>query len=141
MHAFGLASGPTCAEAQVAAIVIARGSRQRPAFRERKLDTGAKLRSVNAAIGQVSVAASGIATAVGEQRFTALEVDAGTARAVDVADEIGTRIDGVAKAAGSAASLSASVRGSASELAKSARNLRSSTDLFVSFLQSDEAAA
>ncbi len=104
-------------------------------------DTGAKLRSVNAAIGQVSVAASGIATAVGEQRFTALEVDAGTARAVDVADEIGTRIDGVAKAAGSAASLSASVRGSASELAKSARNLRSSTDLFVSFLQSDEAAA
>ncbi|TCP73248.1 methyl-accepting chemotaxis protein [Sphingomonas sp. PP-CE-1G-424] len=110
-------------------------------IREGVADTGEKLRSVNTAIGQVSVAASGIATAVGEQRFTAQEVDAGTARAVDAADEIGTRIDGVAAAAGSASLLSASVRGSASDLAASARNLRSSTDLFVSFLQSDDAAA
>jgi len=34
----------------------------------------------------------------------------------------------------------AAVRGGASDLAASARHLRSSTDLFVSFLQSDDAA-
>ena len=110
-------------------------------IREGVADTGEKLRSVNTAIGQVSVAASGIATAVGEQRSTAQQVDVGAARAVGTADDIGRRIDGVAEAAGAASSLSASVRGSASDLATSARDLRASTDLFVSFLQSDEAAA
>ncbi len=110
-------------------------------IREGVADTGEKLRRVNGAIGQVSTAASGIATAVGEQRATAQQVDAGAGRAAQTADDIGSRIDGVAKAAGAASSLSASVRGSASDLATSARDLRTSTDLFVSFLQSDDAAA
>ncbi len=104
-------------------------------------DTGQKLRSVNGAIAQVSAAASGIATAVDEQRSTAEEVDAGTSRVVGTATDVERRIDSVARVAGAASSLSGSVRSSASDLALSARDLRGATDLFVSFLTSDDTLA
>ena len=110
-------------------------------IREGVAETGEKLRSVNDAIGQVSAAASGIATAVGDQRCSAEEIDAGTSRAVSAADNIEHRIGGVAAAITTASSLSASVRSSASNLASSARELRASTDVFVSFFASDTAAA
>jgi methyl-accepting chemotaxis protein len=110
-------------------------------IRDGVADTGAKLRSVNGAIGQVSAAATGIAIAVSEQRATGQDADVGATRAVETANDIKDRIGCVAQAAGTASSLSVAVRSSASELAISARDLRSSTDLFVSFLQSDEGVA
>ena len=96
---------------------------------------------MNGAIGQVSAAASGIAIAVGEQQESAEEIDAGTSRAVGAAEDIGRRIGGVADAVSSASSLSAAVRSSVSNLAVSARDLSASTDMFVSFLQLEEAVA
>ena len=108
-------------------------------IREGVADTGDKLRSVNGAIDQVSAAAAGIAVAVGDQRATARGVDTDADRVVSTANHVELRIGSVAKAAGAASSLSAAVRGSASELAVSARDLRSSTDLFVGFLHSDAA--
>ncbi|WP_242138349.1 MULTISPECIES: methyl-accepting chemotaxis protein [unclassified Sphingomonas] len=110
-------------------------------IREGVADTSEKLRSVNGAIGQVSLAASGIATAVAEQRLTAQDVDAGAARAASTADEVERRIANVARAGGTASSLSADVSRSAGELAVSARDLLRSTDRFVSFLQAEEAVA
>lgn len=110
-------------------------------IREDVAETGDKLRSVNGAIGQVSSAASGIAIAAGEQHSLAEHVDAGANRAVQTANDIESRIDGVAKATGTVSALSASVRSSVSDLAISARDLRTSTDLFVSFLELDEAIA
>jgi methyl-accepting chemotaxis protein len=110
-------------------------------IREGVSETGDTLRSVNGAIGQVSAAASGIATAVGEQRSSADEIDAGTNRAVGAADDIERRIGSVAAAMSTASSLSVSVRSSASNLSAGARDLRASTDLFVSFLRSEEATA
>jgi len=110
-------------------------------IREGVADTSDKLRSVNGAIGQVSLAASGIATAVAEQRHTAQDVDACAARAATTADEVERRIADVAHAGGKATSLSASVTRSAADLSVSARDLLSSTDRFVSFLQSDHAVA
>ncbi|WP_174286908.1 methyl-accepting chemotaxis protein [Sphingomonas bacterium] len=104
-------------------------------------DTGEKLRVVNGAIGQVSAAASGIVVAIGEQRSTAKDVDAGANRVVGTATDVEARIGSVARAAGTASSLSVAVRSSATDLAVSARDLRSSTDLFVSFLKGDEIAA
>ena len=104
-------------------------------------ETGERLRSVDGAIGQVSEAANGIAMAVGAQRSSAEEIDKGTHSAVDAAHDIKRRIGGVAAAMTAASSLSASVRDSASSHAISARDLRASTDLFVSFLQLDEAVA
>uniref|UniRef100_UPI0035CB5944 methyl-accepting chemotaxis protein n=1 Tax=uncultured Sphingomonas sp. TaxID=158754 RepID=UPI0035CB5944 len=106
-------------------------------IREGVADTSEKLRSVTGAIGQVSAAAAGIATAVGDQRSTAQEVDAGAGRAVRTADDVERRIDSVARAAGTASSLSAAVRGSARDLSGSIRHLRSSTDSFVAFLQAE----
>ncbi|WP_277970694.1 methyl-accepting chemotaxis protein [Sphingomonas echinoides] len=103
--------------------------------------TGTKLNSVSDAIQQVSLAASGIATAAAEQRTTAEDVDAGADRAAATADEVERRITDVARAGGSASSLSADVSRSAGELAVSARDLLRSTDRFVSFLQDDHAAA
>ena len=96
---------------------------------------------MNGAIGQVSAAASGIVVAISEQRSTAQDVDAGASRVVGTATDVGQRIGSVAKAAGTASSLSVAVRSSATDLAVSARDLRSSTDLFVSFLKGDELAA
>ena len=104
-------------------------------IRDGVAETGEKLRSVNGAIGQVSSAAQGIAVAVGEQRSSADEVHAGADLAVGSADDIESRIEGVATSIDIASSLSAAVRTSASDLATSARDLRSSTDLFVSFLR------
>ena len=104
-------------------------------------ETGKKLRSVNGAIAQVSTAASGIAVAVGKQRASAEDVDAGADRAVGTAFDIEHRIGRLAAGIGAASSLSESVRSSASDLAISARDLRTSTDLFVSFLESEEAIA
>ncbi len=110
-------------------------------IREGVADTGEKLRSFNGAIGQVSTAASDIAAAVGEQRLAAQDADTGAGRAAQTADEIESRIVSVARSAGSASSLSAAVRASASDLATSARDLRTSTDLFISFLQAEELVA
>jgi methyl-accepting chemotaxis protein len=104
-------------------------------IREGISETGEKLRSVNGAIGQVSTAALGIAAAVGDQRCAADGAYTGANRAVETADDIETRIDGVAAAIHTASSLSASVRNSATDLATTARDLRASTDLFVSFLR------
>ncbi|WP_076072624.1 methyl-accepting chemotaxis protein [Sphingomonas montana] len=110
-------------------------------IREGVVDTGDKLRSVNDAIGQVAAAATGIAAAVDDQRVTSRTVDIGADRAVANADDIECRIKGVAAAAGAASALSAAVRNSTSDLAVSARDLMSSTDLFVSFLQAEEVLA
>ncbi|MET4663633.1 methyl-accepting chemotaxis protein [Sphingomonas sp. PvP056] len=110
-------------------------------IREGVADTSTKLNSVNGAIRQVSLAASGIATAVAEQRSTAEDVDAGADRAASTADEVERRITDVARAGGTASSLSADVSKSAGELAVSARDLLRSTDRFVSFLQDDHAVA
>ncbi|WP_332908716.1 methyl-accepting chemotaxis protein [Sphingomonas mollis] len=110
-------------------------------IRDGVADTGQKLRSVNDAIGKVSAAASGIAVTVGEQRSSAEEIDTGADRAVGTADDIESRIAGVATTIGAASSLSASVRSSAGDLAISAQDLRASTDLFVSFLQAEETFA
>jgi methyl-accepting chemotaxis protein len=77
----------------------------------------------------------GIAAAVGDQRYAADGGYTGANRAVETADDIKTRIDGVAAAIHTASSLSASVRNSATDLATTARDLRASTDLFVSFLR------
>ncbi|MGI4732374.1 MAG: methyl-accepting chemotaxis protein [Janthinobacterium lividum] len=104
-------------------------------------DTGVKLRSVNGAIGQVASVASNIALAVGEQRGTAQQVEIGADRAAATADDIGHRIGDVARAAAAASSLSTAVRNSATDLALSARDLRSSTDLFVSFLDTGDVRA
>lgn len=110
-------------------------------IREGVADTSDKLRSVNGAIGQVSLAASGIATAVAAQRTTAQDVDSGAARAAHTADDVERRIASVARAGGTATSLSAAVSRSAADLTVSARDLLTSTDRFVSFLQSDHAIA
>ncbi len=110
-------------------------------IREGVANTGDKLRSVDGAIRQVSAAASGIALAVDGQRSTARTVDSGAERVVATAQDIEARIGSVALSTGAASSLSASVRGSAGALAASARDLSAATDLFVSFLQSEEALA
>ena len=110
-------------------------------IREGVANTGDKLRSVDGAIRQVSVAASGIATAVEGQRSTARTVDTGAERVVATAQDIEGRIGSVVQATGAASVLSATVRSSAGDLANSARDLRAATDLFVSFLQSDDALA
>jgi methyl-accepting chemotaxis protein len=110
-------------------------------IREGVADTGEKLRSVNVSIGEVAAAAAGIAAAGSEQQATAQQVDTGAQRAADAANAIEDRIGSVVRAVGAASSLSVTVRGSATDLANSARALRSSTDLFVSFLQADQAAA
>lgn len=57
------------------------------------------------------------------------------------ADDIERRIGSVAAAMSTASSLSVTVRSSASNLSAGARDLRASTDLFVSFLRSEESAA
>ncbi|MBD8678585.1 methyl-accepting chemotaxis protein [Sphingomonas sp. CFBP 13720] len=101
-------------------------------------ETGDKLRSVNQSIGEVSHAASGIASAVREQNGTSQEVDAGADRAVLTAGEVGQQIESVANAAGAASTLSVAVRTSVGQLVDSTRELRASTDLFVSFLRSDD---
>ncbi len=108
-------------------------------IRQGVADTGLKLRHVNGAIGQVASAATGIASAVDDQRASAQAVDGGAERAATTAHDIGRRIGRVATAAGVAANLSATVRTSASDLVTSARELRSSADLFVSFLHADDA--
>ncbi|KQT35252.1 chemotaxis protein [Sphingomonas sp. Leaf412] len=110
-------------------------------MREGVANTGDKLRSVSAAIGEVSAAASGIARTVGEQRIAAVEVDRGASSAADMAGEIRDRIDDVAKAVATTSTLSAAVRNGARALTLSSRDLRSSTDLFVSFLRSDDPVA
>ena len=110
-------------------------------IREGVANTGEKLRSVDGAIRQVSTAASGIALAVDGQRSTARTVDSGAERVVATAQDIEARIDSVAVSTGAASSLSASVRGSAGALVASARDLSAATELFVSFLQSEEALA
>ncbi len=111
------------------------------AIREGVADTGEKLRHVNDSIGQVSADAAGIAIAVGQQRHTAQDVDLGAERAAGAAGAIEQRIGGIVRAVGAASSLSEVVHTSASDLVNSARDLRSSTDLFVSFLKADEALA
>lgn len=107
-------------------------------IREGVVNTGDKLRSVSAAIGEVSAAASEIARTVGNQRNAAVEVDRGASSAAEMADDIRNRIDNVAKAVTTTSSLSGVVKSGAQALTVSSRNLRSSTDLFVTFLRSDE---
>lgn len=122
----GLAAETTRASDAISALLLG--------IRENIAATGAELRHVNGAIGEVAGAATGIASAVIEQRQTTLSVDALADRAVDSAVTIERRIGMVASAAGSAAALCVELRDSASNLATSARDLRTSTDLFVSFL-------
>ena len=107
-------------------------------IREGVVNTGDKLRSVSAAIGEVSAAASGIARTVGDQRSAAVEVDRGASSAAEMADDIRDRIDNVAKAVTATSTLSGVVKAGAQALTASSRELRSSTDLFVTFLRSDE---
>ncbi len=104
-------------------------------------DTSDKLRSVHQSIDEVSLAASGIAAAVRDQSVAAREVDKGTDRAAITAEEVGRQIECVADAAGAASTLSTTVRGSVVHLVGSARELRHSTDRFVSFLRSEEVRA
>ena len=103
-------------------------------IREGVVDTSSKLRSVNSAIGEVALAAGGIAAAVGEQQATAQSVGVSTDRAVETSADIERRIASVASAAGVVSALSVEVKTSASKLAGSARELRQSTDVFVSYL-------
>jgi methyl-accepting chemotaxis protein len=110
-------------------------------IREGVAETGQKLRTVNGAIEEVSIAASSIANAVDAQRTTAQIVDTRADRVTRSAEEVEGRMSGVARAAGAASSLSVAVRTSASDLASSARDLRRSTDRFVLFLQDDPALA
>lgn len=100
-------------------------------------DTADELRSVNRSIEEVSKAASDIAAAVHDHSVTATDVDAGAERAVTVANAVGQQTESVANAAGAASTLSAAVRTSVGQLVGSARELRCSTDQFVTFLQSD----
>jgi methyl-accepting chemotaxis protein len=104
-------------------------------------DSAATLRSVNDAIGQVAAAATGIAAVVDQHRATATGVQAGADRATRSASDIEHRMGSVADAAGVAATLCVSLRGSASELSTTARELRASTDMFVSFLRDGDAVA
>lgn len=107
-------------------------------IREGVVNTGDKLRSVSAAIGGVSVVASGIAQTVGDQRHAAIEVDRGASSAAEMADDIRDRIDNVAKAVTATSTLSGVVKAGAQALTLSSRELRLSTDLFVTFLRSEE---
>ncbi|MFD1786870.1 methyl-accepting chemotaxis protein [Sphingomonas floccifaciens] len=104
-------------------------------------DSVATLRSVNGAIGQVASAATGIASAVEEHRTTAIGVHTSADRATRSAADIEQRMGAVAEATGVAATLCNGLRGSATELSSTARQLRASTDLFVSFLNDGQAVA
>ena len=104
-------------------------------------DSAATLRSVNGAIGEVAHAAVGIASAVEDHRTTAVGVHAAAGRATRTAAEIEQQMGAVAEATGVAAALCSSLRTSASDLSATARELRQSTDLFVSFLSDGQAAA
>jgi methyl-accepting chemotaxis protein len=104
-------------------------------------DTGEKLQNVDGAIIEVSNAAGEIASAVDRQRLTAQTVDDGADRVVHAAADIGGQISGVARATKEASILSAAVCTSSRDLAVTARTLRTSTDLFVSYLRSDDVRA
>ncbi|KQN25873.1 chemotaxis protein [Sphingomonas sp. Leaf33] len=104
-------------------------------------DSAATLRGVNDAIGQVACAAGGIATAVEDHRATANDVHVSADRAMRSANDIELRIGAVAEATGVASTLCASLRSSAAELSATARQLRTSTDLFVGFLDDDQGLA
>ncbi|MES2339905.1 MAG: methyl-accepting chemotaxis protein [Pseudomonadota bacterium] len=104
-------------------------------------ESATTLRDVNDAIAQVAAAAGGIASAVGEHQATAGSLHDTADRAADSAAGIERRMAGVADAAGTAATLCSSLRGSASELGVTARELRASTESFVSFLRDGQAAA
>ncbi|MDP1026895.1 methyl-accepting chemotaxis protein [Sphingomonas sp. KR1UV-12] len=110
-------------------------------IREGVAETAEKLGGVNQAIVEVSTAASSISNAIVEHRLRTDEVNNGAERIARQTSQIETEVGRAALAISAASSLSTKVRGSASELANSARELRSSTDLFVSFLQAEEALA
>ncbi|MBB4153975.1 methyl-accepting chemotaxis protein [Sphingomonas jinjuensis] len=109
------------------------------AIRDGVADTGQRLHDMNSAIGKLSATASSIAEAVVEHRIGTDEVNDGAARITRQTSLIETEIGRAAKAIGAASNLSTQVRNGTGELAVSARALRSSTDLFVSFLRSEEA--
>jgi methyl-accepting chemotaxis protein len=109
------------------------------AIRDGVADTGRRLHDMNSAIGKLSATASSIAEAVVEHRIGTEEVNDGAVRITQQTSLIETEIGRAAKAIGAASSLSTQVRSGTGELAVSARALRASTDLFVSFLRSEEA--
>jgi methyl-accepting chemotaxis protein len=110
-------------------------------IREGVADTSGKLRSVHDAISEVSAAAAAIAVTVSDQHAAAYEVNTGAINAARTSNDITQRIDSVARAAGETSCLSSQVLASAHDLSTSAKDLRASTDLFVSFLRADEAIA
>jgi methyl-accepting chemotaxis protein len=109
-------------------------------IRDGVTDTADKLGGASRAIGEVARAAGEIATAMAAQQGYAIEIDAGAARASATAERIEAQVGGVADALAAAVSLSTEVRGSAGTLAVSARDLRSSTQRFVSFLRDTDVA-
>ncbi|MEH3100656.1 methyl-accepting chemotaxis protein [Sphingomonas adhaesiva] len=111
------------------------------AIRDGVAETSRRLNGVNGAIGEVSAAASSIATAIVEHRRGTEAVNDGAERVVRQTSLIETEIGRAATAIGEASNLSTQVRGSTRDLAGSAQALRQSTDLFVSFLNADQATA
>ncbi|TCP35468.1 methyl-accepting chemotaxis protein [Sphingomonas sp. BK235] len=100
-------------------------------------DAAAALTRADEAAAQVARAAAGIAGSVADQRQLAAGIEAGATRTAGGAEVIERRIDEVAAAVRTTATLSQTVRGSAGELAASARALDGATERFVAFLMDD----
>ena len=97
--------------------------------------SAAGVESVVKSVRQVSEGAAEIAAVVADQRSHTADIEGSASRASSGADLIERRIGHVAQAVAAASTLSDDVRTSAGALSKDAAALRSSTDMFVSFLR------
>jgi methyl-accepting chemotaxis protein len=97
----------------------------------------ADMAEAGTAIRDISVAAVGISDTVDEQRHFSATIEGSAGRAAERVERIEQQVGRAAAAVGAAAALSNEVRRSASSLSSGVRDLRRSTEHFVSHLRQE----